>query len=145
MFTFALLDALARGDRDGDGFVSVTELIEHIDRLVPEITAKTWGRRQVPRSLVQGTNFSLAKQVPAIAPAPGDEVVIWAKPTHYTKRYVDIFVDIFKEAGGKGAIVQQLPPNSMVTLVWSDQGWALIARDGKVLGYVAEDQLEELT
>ena len=140
VLTFALLDALARGDRNGDGFVSVTELIEHIDRLVPEITSKTWGRRQVPRWLFQGTNFELAKQTPAVAPASGDEIAISTRPTHYTKG----LVEIFKEAGGKGELVQQLPSNSMVTRVSAEHGWAVIARNGKVLGYVAEDQLEEL-
>jgi hypothetical protein len=50
VFTYALLDALARGDRNGNGLIEVTELIEHVDGLVPEITLKTWGTRQVPRS-----------------------------------------------------------------------------------------------
>ena len=36
--TFAMLDALARGDLNGDGLISLTELIEHVDDPVPEIT-----------------------------------------------------------------------------------------------------------
>jgi hypothetical protein len=55
VFTFALLDGLARGDRNGNGLVEVTELLEHVDGLVPEITEKTWHARQTPRSLFQGT------------------------------------------------------------------------------------------
>ena len=51
---------------------------------------------------------------------------------------------VFKEAGGTGAIVQQLPPFTIVTLVKSDQGWVLIARDGKLLGYAAEAKLHKL-
>jgi len=51
---------------------------------------------------------------------------------------------IFKEAGGTGAVVEQLPPFTTVTLVKSDAGWVLIARDGKVLGYVAETKLHRL-
>ena len=73
VFTFAILDALARGGRTGDGLISVTELIEHVDGLVPEITYKTWNTRQVPRSLFQGTNFALTRQ-PSIAPAPGEPI-----------------------------------------------------------------------
>ena len=46
--------------------------------------------------------------------------------------------------GGKGAIVQQLPPFSAVTRVKTEQGWVLIARDGKALGYVAEGKLQPL-
>ena len=53
-------------------------------------------------------------------------------------------MQIFKEAGGTGGIVQQLPPFTTVTLVKSDHGWVLIARDGKVLGYVAEAKLHKL-
>jgi hypothetical protein len=140
VFTFALLDALARGDRDGDGFVSVTELIQHVDALVPEITFKTWGRRQVPRSLFQGTNFALAKQVLGVAPAPGDAIIVPTKATHVSIE----LLEIFKDAGGKGGVVRQLPPFSAVTLVRTEQGWVLIARDGKVLGYVAEGKLQKL-
>jgi Caspase domain len=140
VFTFALLDALARGDRNGDGFVSVTELIEHVDGLVPEITFKTWGRRQVPRSLFQGTNFALAEQVPGVAPVPGDASIIPTKATHANLELLQIFED----AGGKGTIVQELPPITAVTVVRTEQGWALIARDGKALGYVAEGKLQKL-
>src|SRR5262249_30260966 len=50
VFTFAMLDALARGDRNGDGLISLTELIEHVDGLVPEITSKVWGKRQIVAS-----------------------------------------------------------------------------------------------
>jgi hypothetical protein len=40
-----LLDALARGDRDGDGFISVNELTGYVPDLVEDITEKTWRRR----------------------------------------------------------------------------------------------------
>ena len=51
---------------------------------------------------------------------------------------------VFKEAGGSGGIVRQLPPFTTITLVKSDQGWVLIARDGEALGYVAETKLHKL-
>jgi WD40 repeat protein len=140
VLTFALLDALARGDRNGDGLISLTELVEHVDGLVPEITLKTWRRRQTPQSLLQGTNFALARQVPSLAPAPGEPIIVPTKATHFTKE----LLQIFKEAGGKGAIVEELPPFTGVTLVRTEQGWVLIARDGKPLGYVAESKLQKL-
>ena len=40
--------------------------------------------------------------------------------------------------------VAELPPFTIVTLVKSDQGWVLIARDGKLLGYAAEAKLHKL-
>ena len=135
-----MLDALARADRNSDGLISVTELIEHVDGLVPEITFKTWGTRQIPRSLFQGSNFPLARQVPAIAPAPGEEMIISTRPTHVNVE----LLQIFKEAGGAGGVVRLLPPFTTVTLVKGEQGWLLIARDGKLLGYAAEAKLNRL-
>ena len=82
VFTFAMLDALARGDRNNDGLIQVTELIEPVDDLVPEITFKTWQTRQIPRSQFQGTNFAIAKQLPSLAPAPGEPMIISTTPTH---------------------------------------------------------------
>jgi WD40 repeat protein len=140
VFTFALLDALARADRNGDGLISVTELMEHVDGLVPEITSKTWNTRQVPRSLFQGTNFALARELPSIAPASGEDMIVSSKPTHVNTE----LLKIFKEAGDAGAVVKELQPFSTVTLVKTEKGWSLIAKDGKVLGYVAETNLRKL-
>jgi hypothetical protein len=53
-------------------------------------------------------------------------------------------LQIFKEAGGLGGVVQQLAPFTSITLVKSERGWALIARDGKRLGYAAEAKLHKL-
>jgi hypothetical protein len=140
VFTFAVLDALARGDRTGNGFIEVTELLEHVDGLVPEITEKTWHMRQVPRSLFQGTNFALARQLPDIAPRAGEEIIISSKPTHVNSEVLQIF----KEAGGEGGVVQELPPYTTLTLVKTDEGWALVAKGGKAIGYVLADKLHPL-
>jgi hypothetical protein len=135
-----MLDALARGDRNGNGLIEVTELIDHVDGLVPEITFKTWHTRQVPRSLFQGTNFALAKQLAAIAPAPGEPLIISSKPTHVNTA----LLRVFKEAGGHGLVATELPPFTTVTLVKSERGWVLIAKDGTAIGYVAERTLQKL-
>jgi hypothetical protein len=75
-----------------------------------------------------------------IAPAQGDAIIVPIKPTHVSTE----LLQVFKEAGGAGDVVQQLPPFTTVTLVKSDQGWVLIARDGKLLGYAAEAKLHKL-
>jgi hypothetical protein len=87
-----------------------------------------------------GANFPLVRQVPALAPASDDAVVIPLKPTHVNTEVVQVF----KEAGGNGGVVEQLPAFSTVALVKSDHGWVLIARDGKAVGYVAEAKLHKL-
>ena len=70
VFTYSVLSALrGAGDQDHDGFVSVSELIDYVSRVVPEQT----GARQNPR--VAG-NFDAAMPVAALpadvrrAPAP---------------------------------------------------------------------------
>ena len=140
VFTFALLDALARGDTSSNGLIELAELIQHVDGLVPAITEKRWGARQFPQMDAYGANFSLARQVAALAPAQDDAIIIPIKPTHVSTE----LLQIFKAAGGSGGIIQQLPPFTTVTAVRSERGWVLIARDGRALGYVAEGKLHKL-
>jgi WD40 repeat protein len=140
VFTFALLDSLARGDTNDNGLIELAELIQHVDGLVPAITEKQWGARQFPQMDAYGANFPLVRQVPALAPTPDDAVVIPVKPTHVNTEVVQVF----KEAGGNGGVVEQLPAFSTVALVKSDHGWVLVARDGKAVGYVAEAKLHKL-
>ena len=66
--------------------------------------------------------------------------ILSTKPTHVSAEPLQIF----KEARGGGTIVQELPPFTTVTLIKSEQGWVLIAKDGKLLGYVAETKLRKL-
>ncbi len=60
-------------------------------------------------------------------------------PTHITREALKVF----KDAGGKGGVVQQLDRFTLVTLVKSERGWAQIAREGKALGYVPESKLQK--
>jgi WD40 repeat protein len=140
VFTFALLDALARGDTNGNGLVELAELIQHVDGLVPAITAKRWGATQYPQMDAYGANFPLVREVPALAPAQDDAIIIPIKPTHVNTEPLQIF----KETGGGGGVVEQLPPFTTVTLVKSERGWVLIAKDGKALGYATEAKLHKL-
>jgi WD40 repeat protein/uncharacterized caspase-like protein len=140
VFTFALLDALGRGDLNSNGLIELAELIQHVDGLVPAITEKRWGARQFPQMDAYGANFPLARQVAALAPAQDEAVIIPIKPTHVSAEPLQIF----KEAGGKGVALGELLPFRTVTLVKGEGGWALIARDGKLLGYVAEAKLNKL-
>jgi hypothetical protein len=43
-FTWALLDALKNGDRNGNGYIELSELVAHIQNQVPRISAKLNGR-----------------------------------------------------------------------------------------------------
>ena len=57
VFTFALLDALARGDPNSNGLIELAELIQHVDGLVPAITEKRWGAKQFPQMDAYGVEF----------------------------------------------------------------------------------------
>jgi hypothetical protein len=140
VFTFAILDALARGDTNGNGLIELAELIQHVDGLVPALTEKHWGAKQFPQMDAYGSNFSLVRQVASLAPSKGDDFAIPIKPTHVNSELLAIFGD----PGGKGAVVHRLPAFTTVTLIRSENGWVLIAKDGKALGYVAEAKLHKL-
>jgi WD40 repeat protein/uncharacterized caspase-like protein len=140
VFTFALLDSLARGDLNSNGLIELAELIQHVDGLVPAITEKRWGARQFPQMDAYGANFPVARQVAALAPAQDEAIIIPIKPTHVSAEPLQIF----KEAGGSGVAIGELLPFRTVTLVKGEGEWALIARDGKLLGYVADARLKKL-
>jgi WD40 repeat protein len=139
VFTFAILDALARGDVSSNGLIELTELIQHVDGLVPAITEKRWGAKQYPQMDAYGSNFPLVRQVPSLALASDAAIIIPLKPTHVSTESLQVF----KEPGS-GHADEALAAFKTVTLVKREGAWALIARDGDVLGYVAAAKLHEL-
>ena len=140
VFTFALLDALARGDLNSNGLVELTELIQYVDGLVPAITEKQWHAKQYPQMDAYGSNFPLVRQVATLAPAQGSAIIVPVKPTHVNTETLQVF----RDAGGSGEIMGQLPPFTTVAQVKSEHGWMLIGKDGQAMGYVAEDKLHKL-
>ncbi|WP_168213011.1 MULTISPECIES: hypothetical protein [unclassified Bradyrhizobium] len=49
--------------------------------------------------------------------------------------------DVFERLAGQGAKLQQLPAGTLLSLVTAEQGWTLVAKDGKTIGYVADAHL----
>jgi hypothetical protein len=140
LFTFAILDALAKGDTNNNGLIELAELIQHVDGLVPAIAEKRWGTKQFPQMDAYGSNFSLARQIAALNPARADDTIIPVRPTHVNAEALTIL----RTPGKKRDVVQRLPPFSSVTVVRAEKGWVLIARDGKALGYVEASKLHKL-
>ncbi|MFN7130964.1 MAG: caspase family protein [Myxococcales bacterium] len=63
VFTYAVLDALVKADRDfgnRDGVLTTTELAAYINEHVPGITFKRWGYEQVPQVNLHGREFPIA-------------------------------------------------------------------------------------
>ena len=84
--------------------------------------------------------FSLARQIAALAPDQGDAMIIPTKPTHVSTKVVSLF----KDKGENSAVGGQLPPFTIVTVVKSEPGWLLVARNGRLLGYAPEAKLHKL-
>jgi WD40 repeat protein len=140
VFTFAVLDALGRADTNNNGLVELAELIQHVDGLVPAITEKHWGAKQYPQMDAYGSNFSVARQIATLVLDQGDAIIIPTKPTHVSTEVVPLFQDKGKNAAADA----QLQPFTIVTVVKSEPGWLLVARDGKLLGYAPEAKLHKL-
>ena len=133
VFTYALLDALGRGDRNGNDLIEISEIVGHIDAVVPDISEKRWGQRQVPQRSVVGNDFPLGRQVARLSPAPQSEpIVISVKPTHIVPEGGQVFA----ETGGRGIVVRVLDPFTLVTMMKEEGGYALIAKEGERLGYL---------
>jgi hypothetical protein len=77
--------------------------------------------------------------VPALAPSKG-EMIISAMPTHV----VTELVEVRKSAGNAETVVQMLNAFTTVTLLKTEAGWALVAKDGRMLGFVAAEKLHAL-
>lgn len=140
VFTYALLDALNRSDANKNDLIEVTELAGHVDAQVPEISHKAFGFRQVPQMKIVGSNFPLARRTAVLKQTDTASPAIATKPSHIVVKPAGIFV----EPGEAGTVLQTLKPGTAVTLIKTEQGWSLIARDGKRLGYVSTSDLLEI-
>ena len=141
VFTYVVLDGLGAADTNGDGTIEVTELASFVDQKVPELSFEAFKQRQVPQMKIVGSNFALSNKI-AVLPAEDQAVGegVPSKPSHV----VIAPADVFATAGGKGTVVANLAPGNAVAVVKAEQGWVLVAKEGKLLGYVAQEDLAPL-
>jgi hypothetical protein len=128
---------LGAADTSGNGTIEVTELASFVDQKVPELSYEAFKQRQVPQMKIVGSNFTLSNKVVIATKDDAPVETPPSKPTHV----VIAPAEVFAASGGDGAAVTRLAPGSLVALVRTEQGWVLVARDGKSLGYVAEGSL----
>ncbi len=138
VFTYSVLEALERADVNRDGFIEVTSLISYVDRQVPEISQQAFHYRQIPQTKFSGSNFPLAKPVSGLVAAP--DAAIPTKPSHVIVRSMEIYT----KPSDASEVVRKIEPGTSVALIRTEQGWVLIAKDGKALGYVAESGIAPL-
>lgn len=138
VFSYAVLDAVAKADLNRNGTIEVTELIAYLQDQVPQISYRAFKYRQLPQAKFVGVDFPLLKPTDVLADGGGPAAPdIPANPTHVTVAPAAVFA----HAAAEGAPIQTLAPGTVVTLVKSEQGWMLVAKDGKMLGYVAASGL----
>jgi uncharacterized caspase-like protein len=133
LFTYNLMEALGRADGDGNGTIELTELATYVYAHVTALSERVFKERQEPQIRIT-SNYALTKPAPASKDAG---IVIPSKPTHQLSAATDLFV-VPNIAARR---VRKLESNTSVTLVRSEAGWALIAREGRPLGYVAAHDL----
>lgn len=132
LFTWALLDGLANGDENNDSFIEIFELANHVGAVVPKISLKEFGYEQRPRTRTL-SNFPLGLQLADVA--PGENIP--KDPNRIITRAVS--VELTKGSGGD----RKQQPFTLVRLLKVEGARALIARDGREIGYVPADALAE--
>jgi uncharacterized caspase-like protein len=135
LFTYNVLEALERADTDGNGRIEVAELAAYVYAQVTALSERIFKLRQVPQVRITG-NYSLAKPARVLPDAePG--IVLPAKATHQLTEPAELLV--LPAMGARR--VRRLDAKTPVTLVKSDAGWTLVAREGRPLGFVATKDL----
>lgn len=142
VFTYALLDAFSQADVNGNGLIEISELADHIDRKVPDLSFEAFKLRQIPQRSIVGNNFALSTKATVLAAAPVPQSAHGAlatKPTHVVISANPI--DVYEEAFLAGRTVQKLTGGTLITVIKTENGWSLIAKDGRQIGYVAGGNL----
>lgn len=136
IFTYALLQGIQSADQDGNSVVDVLEMIKHLDSSVPALSDKAFGQRQIPQARFAGSNFAIAAVTAVVDDAaPTATGPIPSRPTHVVVAPADL------RDGPDGAVRETLSPGSLLAVVKTADGWALVARDGREIGYLREGQL----
>jgi len=137
VMTWAMLDAMAKADSNGNATIEVTELAGYLDLEVPEISAAAFGFRQVPQMSIKGSDFALGAAVSVLADAPErfpatlSHVVAGGTPV--------------ADAPG-GTVVMTIDAGVFfgVHRIEERNGFARIAKDGTALGWVPAAALTPL-
>ncbi len=142
VFTYALLEAMADGDSNGNARIEVTELAAFVDDRVPEISEAAFGFTQVPQMRIVGSNFPVGARIAALE---GVESVPAAPPIPRVPTHVVLSGGPVRAAADGNAVeVGSVTAGYRISVVAEEGGWARIARDGRMLGYVPVETLIRL-
>lgn len=142
VFTYALLAGLSDGDANRDGVVDVAELGNFVKAKVPELTWRWWNILQAPQVKLAGARFPLTSRSsePLVAALPDNKPNVLASATH-----TSIGATAVRQVGNGTAMdIAELEPGARVRIVQTRGDWMLVARDGKVIGYVEAAKLRAI-
>jgi WD40 repeat protein len=140
VYTYALLESLEKADTNHDGLITDTEIAEYLAIRVPELSYQAFNFRQIPQMKIVGSSFPVAKptDVLDIDTAPtATPATLSTIPTHVATRSLDVLAT----PSADGVVVRTLAPGTTVSVLLTDNGWDLIAKDGVQLGYVLANGL----
>jgi WD40 repeat protein len=140
VYTYALLESLEKADANHDGLITDTEIAEYLAIRVPELSYQAFNFRQIPQMKIVGSSFPVAKPTDVLeidAGAKATPATLSTIPTHVATRSLDVYATPSTDA----VVVRTLAPGTAVSVVLTDKGWDLIAKDGVQLGYVLANGL----
>ncbi|CAJ0860681.1 putative serine/threonine-protein kinase PkwA [freshwater sediment metagenome] len=146
VFTYALLAGFAGADARREGLIDVESLGNFVRSAVPELTWGTWHLIQLPQVRMTGASFPLVHTAasPLVPPVPK------RYPIPSTPSAVLAFQTTARQAPNSAALdVTEIETGTPVALIplglnERNDNWSLIARQGRILGYVETRSLKEL-
>jgi hypothetical protein len=90
VFIYALLQAFAGADANGNGTIEVTELASFVDDKVPELSYEAFRQRQVPQMKIVGSNFAVSARAAMLPNTSREAEVFPTKPTHVVIAPTDV-------------------------------------------------------
>ncbi|RWD81318.1 caspase family protein [Mesorhizobium sp.] len=136
VFAYSLLEALGLADGNDNGAIEITEIAGYVDRSVPEISEAAFGLRQIPQMRLIGENFAIGRLSPDVVPTDGG-TRIDRKPTHVAIAEAVLYAEPTTASPVSGKLVA----GQLVTVVSSAGGFAQVAKDGSMLGYVESKRI----
>jgi hypothetical protein len=141
LFTFALLDALAHGDSNGDGLLEVSEIERFLRSRIPELSQRYFGMKQVPQTKIVGADFPIGSP---IAPVVRAESIAVADARGLSAYIVLRGSRPVSAPGAKQGSGDPIARGTKITVTKTDKNWSLVARDGRTLGWVPASSLSPI-
>lgn len=143
LLTYALIEALTKNaGQAADEEVKVGALAVYVGERVPKLARTVLDADQRPIHKLSGNNFSIGLRAESLIEAKASDDTIPIEPTHFLLRD-----ELARKKAAPDAESELAPLEAgyMVRLIkTTENGFALIARDGHKIGYVPADALKAL-